>query len=83
MLVLLHGNVIARIPHPYSDEAREDLIYITNAGWPTSTTRSRLNALLSKYGGGRVFRKDGKDFVEVDGEVREMKDGAWYGIRRP
>jgi hypothetical protein len=37
--VFLHSNLIARVHH--------DAIEITLAGYPTVTTRSRLNALLS------------------------------------
>jgi len=36
----LHGNVIAR--------KRNDKIHLTLAGWPTMTTRERLNTLLSE-----------------------------------
>lgn len=34
---ILHGNIIA--------EWRQQVLYITNAGWPSVTTRERLNAL--------------------------------------
>lgn len=47
--LFLHGNKIA--------ERREDGIYATFAGWPTVTTRERLNGLCELLGLGRPFRQ--------------------------
>jgi hypothetical protein len=40
--VYLHGNLIARIG--------ETWIELFDGGWQTSTTKSRLNAILSEFG---------------------------------
>ena len=55
--VYLHGNLIA--------EVGENYMTIFDGGWQTTTTKSRLNALLSTFGlkGERVFQKDFKWFV--------------------
>lgn len=51
VVVLLHGNEIARFDTALS--GRECLgLQITDAGWQTATTKSRLNALLSCFYGG-------------------------------
>jgi hypothetical protein len=39
----LHGSLIARTD-------AQGLVWMTLAGWPTSTTRDRLNALCDAYG---------------------------------
>jgi hypothetical protein len=43
-VVYLHGNAIAR----YAPQDR--LLGISNCGWETTTTKSRLNALLRHFG---------------------------------
>ena len=60
----LHGNLIAH----YN---RETLL-ITLAGWPTPTTRERLNGLL-EIGGyfTRVFQRDNKQWL---GELRSRRE---------
>lgn len=39
--IWLHGNLIAVL--------RDDVLKFTLAGWPTHTTRSRINALLREF----------------------------------
>ncbi len=54
--VQLHGNTIAHILQPPGmSESHE--VRFTLAGWPTPTTRSRVNALLREFPGiaGRCF----------------------------
>lgn len=54
VVVRLHGNKIAQLD-------REDgILWITDAGWQTSTTKSRLNALLAGVTAGRahIYQKD-------------------------
>ena len=41
IVVRLHGNKIAQL------STDDQCLYVTDAGWQTSTTKSRLNALLS------------------------------------
>ena len=55
--VYLHGNLIA--------EVGTGFITLFDGGWQTTTTKSRLNALLSAFGlkGECVFQKNFKWFV--------------------
>jgi hypothetical protein len=57
--VYLHGNLIARIG--------ETWIELFDGGWQTSTTKSRLNAILSAFGmtGECVFQKQWTWFVNL------------------
>ena len=79
-IVRLHGNKIAQVDH----EAQ--VIWITDAGWQTTTTKSRLNALLGGLGNrGRIFQKDfvwhletGYDATETD--TREMNRNESYAV---
>jgi hypothetical protein len=59
--VYLHGNLIARIG--------ETWIELFDGGWQTSTTKSRLNAILSAFGmtGECVFQKNFNWFVNYNG----------------
>jgi hypothetical protein len=42
----LHGNLIAKLTNLWPREGYE--LYLTDAGWPTLTTMSRISAILSK-----------------------------------
>lgn len=69
---LLHGNEIARAP---LTECGEGPIEITCAGWPTATTRSRLNALLNYAGSTvRVRQHDGRLIVSAYGGAEAIID---------
>jgi hypothetical protein len=59
--IYLHGNLIARIG--------ETWIELFDGGWRTSTTKSRLNAILSEHGcpGEYVFQKNFQWFVNYEG----------------
>ena len=59
--VFLHGNQIATIG--------ENFIQLFDGGWQTSTTKSRLNAILSEFGmtGECVFQKNFNWFVNYNG----------------
>jgi len=48
IVVRLHGNKIARL------DTEAHVLWVTDAGWQTSTTKSRLNALLQGVTGGRA-----------------------------
>jgi len=54
IIVRLHGNKIAQVDH------EAGILWVTDAGWQTTTTKSRLNALLAGVtnGRGRIFQKD-------------------------
>jgi len=50
--VFLHGNRIARYHRP------SHTMFVTLCGWNTTTTKSRINALLDSFGTGvRVYTK--------------------------
>lgn len=51
----------------------DDGIEVTNAGWPTVTTRERLNGLI----GVRVHQKGGKQYLNGN-----EWDGSWTLISR-
>ena len=59
--VYLHGNLIARIGETWME--------LFDGGWQSTTTKSRLNAILSAFGmpGERVFAKNFEWFVQYDG----------------
>ena len=61
--VFLYGNLVARIG--------ETWIELFDGNHQTATTKSRLNAILSKHGmaGECVFQKKGEWFVNYDGAV--------------
>ena len=69
-IVRLHGNKIAEIG--------EDFMTLFDGGWQTTTTKSRLNALLQFFGNGneRVFQKAGEWFITADGFTREFQNGV-------
>ena len=52
--VRLHGNKIAQL------DTDNQILWVTDAGWQTTTTKSRLNALLQGVTGGRghIYQKD-------------------------
>ena len=58
-VVRLHGNKIA--------EVGDTFIRLFDGGWQTTTTKSRLNAILTEHGelGDRVFQKDFAWFVTM------------------
>ena len=67
--VRLHGHKIA--------EVGDTWLKLWDAGWQTTTTKSRLNAILAEHGTGeRIFQKDYEWFISTkegvipfDGEV--------------
>ena len=58
--VHLHGNLIA--------EVGDNFIRLFDGGWQTTTTKSRLNAILSEHGeqGDCVFQKNFEWFVRMN-----------------
>lgn len=69
----LHGNAIAKV---YGDS-----YLISNAGWETRTTQSRLNALLTLADkrNARVFTKDWVMHIERNGNA-EVMFANWYAV---
>lgn len=61
--LLLHGNCIATM----SNRDGVKKLWVSNAGWPTRTTQSRLNALFRlwpKYMSARVYIKGGVQYLD-------------------
>ena len=58
--VFLHGNKIAEIG--------DEFIRLFDGGWQTTTTKSRLNAILNVHGeqGDNVFQKDFTWYVRMN-----------------
>ena len=55
--VFLHSNLIAEKQHP-------DKLAITLAGWPTVTTRERLNAILNICGWDQYIQQsEGEQYI--------------------
>ena len=63
VVVELHGNEIARFDSGLSHQSCRGL-RITDAGWQTATTKSRLNALLQCFAEGScLYQKKGQWFA--------------------
>lgn len=66
-VVRLHGNKIAQLDGT--------TLYLTSAGWETTTTKSRLNAILSALiPGARIFAKDYTWFLTYNNKTVEFAD---------
>jgi len=71
--VWLHGNLIV--------EQGETKTWFTLAGWPTATTRDRINGLLKLSGSGcRVFQRNGKQFFSNGDGAREINCNEWVTV---
>ena len=65
ILLVLHGKVIAK--RSIEDNSS---VQVTLAGWPTVTTRDRLNGLCHLLGNGRFYQKDHEQyFTTPQGDV--------------
>jgi len=72
--VWLHGNKIAQ-------RSEGDFVDFSLAGWPTVTTRDRINGLLELSGSDyRVFQKSGTQFLTNGTDIREIGDSEWIGL---
>ena len=66
VVVSLHGNVIAEFDVSLAGVRECRGLRITDAGWQTVTTKSRLNALLACFSvdsAGGLYQKQGKWFM--------------------
>ena len=69
-IVRLHGNKIAVIG--------EDFLQIFDGGWQSTTTKSRLNALIERFCNGvtdGVFQKNYQWFIMDNKEVKDFESG--------
>ena len=73
--VWLHGNKIAR-------RSEGDFVDFSLAGWPTVTTRDRINGLLQLSGSDyRVCQRNLRQYLMKNGEtVREIGDIEWVSV---
>ena len=73
--VWLHGNKIAQ-------RSEGDFVDFSLAGWPTVTTRDRINGLLELSGSDyRVCQRNLRQYLIKDGEtVRELGDSEWVSV---
>lgn len=77
--VTLHGNRIVK--REYLEDG-SSFVYISLAGWPTSTTRSRINDILSVLGSNwRVGQKDGLQMIGQCGVMATIPDNAWIKVK--
>ena len=68
--VYLHGNKIAEID--------DSSMTIFDGGWQTTTTKSRLNALINTFCNGvtdGVFQKNYQWFIKDNNVTREFENG--------
>lgn len=69
----LHGNLIAqRFDHLQGAQ-------ITTAGWPTLTTKERLNGILSAIGNKSLYQKRGEWYIMQDDNVSGRVGKPWQG----
>ncbi len=68
-VVRLHGNKIA--------EVGDDFITLFDGGWQTTTTKSRLNALMHEFcsPGEYVFQKAYQWFIKANGVTVPFQSG--------
>ena len=75
-VVRLHGNKIAVLG--------DDFLEIFDGGWQTTTTKSRLNAIINEFCNGvtdGVFQKNYQWFIRDNNVTRDFENGyifAWY-----
>ena len=77
-MVYLHDNLIAK--YNYCNEA----LSISNAGWRTVTTKSRLNAIINGLLDGTkngVYQKDHCWYVTDHGRDYDFDSSAWYEFK--
>ena len=81
--LLLHGNVIAyneyvypkhTVPSSFGDRYYFKKLWITSAGWPTNTTKERLNG----FNGVNIYQKDFQWYVNGEAWDGEPKYIASY-----
>jgi len=66
----LHGNQIAI--------KQIKRITISDCGWQTSTTKERLNGLLSELGHKKIYQNDFSWFLEFQGTIHRIESNTQY-----
>ena len=72
VVIRLHGNLIAYIDNDVFN------LYLSDAGYRTKTTKSRLNAILSLYDLGKIYSKSRKWYLKTDDEEEEWKGSKTF-----
>ena len=74
--VRLHGSTIAIIT--------PDEVDISDCGWQTPTTKSRLNALLGNYCNAGIYQRNHTWYCRVDGDLHysEITRGSRHVFKR-
>jgi len=76
--VYLHGHHIA------SYTSLDETLSISNAGWRTVTTKSRLNAIINEFLDGTkngIYQKDHCWYVTDHGRDYDFDSSAWYSFK--
>ena len=74
-VLYLHGNDIAKILDDGS-------VWVSNAGWHTRTTRSRINALCTLIrSDAYVFIKDYTMYIIDHRGVKDIMNGSYFCIK--
>ena len=76
--VYLHDNLIAKL---YKDGT----LFISDAGWQTVTTKSRLNAIINYFCDGTktgVMQSDYEWYLYQAGHICYMNPSQWYEVSR-
>ena len=71
--VYLHGNQIATVT--------DDSMTVFDGGWQSTTTKSRLNALINEFCDALtdgVFQKDFQWFIRDNNEVKAFESGYTF-----
>lgn len=75
IIIRLHGNKIAEVI------PEDHIMWITDAGWQTTTTKSRLNALLSGVTNrGSIYQKSYVWYLDRDLDTVEMERDMAYAV---
>ena len=75
--VYLHGHKIAKV-------AANGDVSISNAGWRTNTTKSRLNAIINCFLDGTkngIYQKDNCWYVTDHGRDYDFDSSGWYSFK--
>ena len=78
--VYLHGNGIFT---RYYDSERGEVFEFSLCGWPSVTTRSRLNALFTAFCAGvGISQSDYEQYLSINGDSVRIDESNTYQITR-
>lgn len=72
MKVYLFGNLIAKY------DIVEEILWVSNCGWITQTTKERLNGLLGEFCGSYIFQRDYKWLVQTPLGIVDFENGMTF-----